>query len=80
MVDADPLAGGVPANDDENPNRIDNPDVAYIFKKNRDDFPSKPYYDDGNPEMYTAENLKKRTDLRNNPIVVESISNFMKEF
>jgi len=81
MVDAtDPLDAGGNQNDEENPNRIDNPDVAYIFKKTRDDFPAKPYHDDGNPEMYTTENRKKREALRTSPIVVEAIQKFMGEF
>ena len=73
MVEADPLDAGADLNGDENPNKIDNPDLAYIFKKTRDDFPAKQYYDDGNPEMYTVENRRKREALRTNPIVVETI-------
>lgn len=43
----DPLGTG------ENPNKIENEAVAYIFKQSRDVFPNKAYYEDGNPEMYT---------------------------
>ena len=72
----DPNAAGA---DTDNPNKIDNPDLAYIFKANRDHFPAKPYYDDGNPEMYTVENRKKRDALKQNPIVMEAIQAFKKE-
>lgn len=69
----DPLAA-------ENPNKIESEALAYIFKSNRDIFPAKPYNEDGNPEMYTSANKEKRGSLRNNPIVVEAITKFSKEF
>lgn len=69
----DPLAA-------ENPNKIESEALAYIFKANRDIFPAKPYNEDGNPEMYTKDNIDKRKALRNNPIVLEAITKFSKEF
>lgn len=63
----DPLATA------ENPNKIENEALQYIFKANRDIFPAKPYNEDGNPDMYTRENIEKRKALRNNPIVVEAL-------
>ena len=64
----------------ENPNKIESEALAYIFKANRDIFPAKPYNEDGNPEMYTQANMDKRKALRNNPIVMEAIEKFAKEF
>ena len=48
-----------------------------VFIQNRDAFPSKPYFEDGNPEMYTKENMEKRNSLRENETVVEAIRSFM---
>lgn len=64
----------------ENPNKIESESLAFIFKANRDIFPAKPYNEDGNPEMYTQANKDKRQALRNNPIVLEAIQKFSKEF
>ncbi len=47
-------------NDGDNQNKISNKDLAYVFLQNRDHFPAKPYYEDGNPEMYVKENIEKR--------------------
>jgi hypothetical protein len=69
----DPLAA-------ENPYKIESEALAYLFKKDRDRFPAKPYNEDGNPEMYTTANKEKRAALRNNPVVVEAIQKFSKEF
>ena len=67
------------AGTEENPNKIDNVDLAYVFKSNRDHFPAKPYYDDGNPEMYTKENRTKRASLKTNVVVKTAIDNFQRE-
>ena len=77
----DPLDPSAPTTTaaEENPNKIDNVDLAYVFKSNRDHFPAKPYYDDGNPEMYTKENREKRAGLRTNVVVKTAIENFMRE-
>ena len=47
-------------NEGDNQNKITNKDLAYVFLQNRDNFPAKPYYEDGNPEMYSKENMEKR--------------------
>ena len=78
MDPLDPAAAtGAPT--EENPNKIDNVDLAYVFKLKRDDFPAKPYYDDGNPEMYTKENRAKRAALKTNVVVKTAIENFQRE-
>jgi hypothetical protein len=48
----------------DNPNKFEFEAVGYIFKKERDRFPAKPYNEDGNPEMYTTANKEKRQALR----------------
>lgn len=40
-------------------NRQINQEIAFIFDPNRDIFPNKPYFDDGNPEFYSEENIKR---------------------
>ena len=51
-----------------------------MFTQGRDNFPAKPYYEDGNPEMYTKENMDKRDALKKSDIVVSAIEEFMQEF
>ena len=65
---------------DENPNPIKSKDLQYVFQPGRDHFPAKPYYDDGNPAMYTTENMNARQALRTHPNVKAGIENFMKNF
>ena len=79
MDPLDPSAPGGGAAGEENANKIDNVDLAYVFKSNRDHFPAKPYYDDGNPDMYTTENREKRGSLKTNVIVKSAIDNFARE-
>ena len=64
----------------DNANKISNKDLAYVFVSSRDNFPAKPYYEDGNPDMYLKENIEKRKSLMTNETVVEAIQDFMKEF
>lgn len=54
-----------------------NPEIAFIFDPNRDLFPNKPYYDDGNPDFYSEENIKKWESLKEDPVVKEAIDNFI---
>ena len=77
-LDATAPGAGAPG-EDKDPNKIDNVDLAYVFKSQRDNFPFKPYYDDGNPEMYTKENREKRASLKTNVIVKSAIENFARE-
>ena len=64
----------------ENPNPIKSKELQYVFQPGRDHFPAKPYYDDGNPSMYTEENMKAREALRTHPNVKAGIDNFLKNF
>ena len=64
----------------ENPNPIKSKELQYVFQPGRDHFPAKPYYDDGNPSMYTEENMKAREALRTHPNVKAGIENFLKNF
>ena len=75
MEEADPTKPN-----EENPNPIKSKDLQYVFQPGRDHFPAKPYFDDGNPSMYTQENIKAREALRTHPNVKAGIENFMKNF
>lgn len=77
----DPLDPNAPAptGGEENPNAIDNDALGWVFKNTRDAFPAKPYFDDGNPEMYTVENRAKRVALKTNPILKPAIDSFSKD-
>ena len=46
----------------------------------RDQFPARPYHIDGDPEMYSKDNIDKRKALRENDIVIEAINDFATEF
>ena len=70
----------MPGGETDNQNKISNKDLAYVFLQNRDNFPAKPYYEDGNPEMYTKDNIEKRRQLMNNETVIDAINDFMTEF
>ena len=68
----------------EEKKETNNPYLEYVFKADRDTWPPrpfekippKPYPDDGNPEMYTPENMEKRDGLRSDTRVRISISDF----
>ena len=55
-------------------------DLAFIFNAGRDNFPAKPYAEDGNPEFYTEENMKARLELKDSQVVIEAIQDFMTLF
>ena len=74
MVEAVPSAPGG-GNDDPKP--IRNTKLAYVFQPGRDHFPAKPYYEDGDPSMYTEQNMDARDELRDNPRVREQIHEFV---
>ena len=62
-------------------NKIKSEGLKFVFNANRDNFPNPcPYVDDGNPDMYSKENMDKRNQLRSNPVVKEAINTFMQEF
>jgi hypothetical protein len=52
----DPLGGG----DADKNGQMKNTEIQYLFSHERDQFPNKPYHEDGNPDMYTKENIQKR--------------------
>ena len=52
--------------------KLKSQDLNWVFAADRDEH-GKPYYQDGNPLLYTDDNLKKRADLRKDPTVVEAI-------
>ena len=52
-------------------------EIAFLFEEKRDCFPNKPYYEDGNPEFYSEENVKKREELKNDPTVRDAIDSFI---
>ena len=72
----------------EEKKETNNADLEYVFKADRDTWPPrpfekvppKPYPDDGNPDMYTPENIEKRDALRSHPNVKSGIETFMKRF
>ena len=72
--------GLVPVEAEKDPNAIQNPEIAFIFNPNRDAFPSKPYFEDGNPDLYTNDKMAKRKTLKEEPIVQEAIRDFMNLF
>ncbi len=43
----------------------------------RDIFPAKAYYEDGNPEMYSLANKEKRLAMKTNPEVKSAIDSFI---
>ena len=74
MADAVPT-GPPPRNDEIK--EIRNQRLQYVFNPGRDHFPAKPYYEDGDPEMYTAENMDLRDMLHDNPQVQTAIRDFI---
>ena len=60
--------------------QVKNSEIQYLFSHERDQFPNKAYHEDGNPDMYSKENIEKRRSLYRNETVVEAINDFMKEF
>ena len=57
--------------------KITNPNLQYVFNPKRDAFPAKMYLDDGNPEMYTKENIDKRDNLAERPDINAAIDKFI---
>ena len=65
--------GGPGDMDPEKKGQYMSKDLAFIFNSMRDNFPAKPYAEDGNPEFYTEENLKLRQELKESQVVIEAI-------
>ena len=57
--------------------KITNPNLQYVFNPKRDTFPSKYYYEDGNPEMFSKENIEKREALAERPDINAAIDKFI---
>ena len=74
-------AGAMPGEDQNESNKIKSKGLQHVFNQARDIFPKNPvpYYEDGDPDMYTPENLAKRETLRTNEIVREAIDTFMED-
>ena len=68
---------GMGGQDDQN--KIKSEGLRFVFLGNRDNFPNNPctYYEDGNPEMYTTENMNKRKELSSSIIVRDAIEEFI---
>ena len=74
MAEAVPNDG---ARENDDPKPIRNQKLQYVFMPGRDHFPSKPYYEDGDPSMYTTENMDSREELKDNPMVQQAIREFI---
>ena len=74
MAEAVPTDHPGLANDDPKP--IRNQKLAYVFQPGRDHFPAKPYYEDGDPSMYSAGHMDGREELKDNPQVRQAIVEF----
>ncbi len=70
----DPIGGG------DEKGQIKNKEVQFLFSHERDQFPNKAYHEDGNPDMYSKENIDRRRMLMRNDVVVDAINDFMGEF
>lgn len=55
--------------------KIKSQDLAIVFNPKRDVI--KPYHTDGDSEMYTEEILEKRKALKSEPLVIETINDFL---
>ena len=78
-MDDDPnRAGG----ETDETNKIKAKGLQFVFSGQRDNFPHNPcpYSDEGNPDMYSKENIAKRAALKDHPVVQEGIKDFMTEF
>jgi len=62
----------------DNPNAII-PSLQFVFAPGRDNVPNKPYHEDGNIQFYTKEARKARRHMKKDPLVKESINNFIKD-
>ena len=62
-------------NVEENSTKIKSRELAVVFNPQRDVI--KPYHMDGDPSMYTEEMVEKRRDLKNEPIIIQTIEDFI---
>jgi len=54
--------------------------MQLLFHPERDEINQIPYHIDGDPEMYSNENILKRLNLKQDKIVIESINDFLNFF
>ena len=69
----------IPGRDESDPKPVRNPRLAYVFQPGRDHFPAKPYYEDGDPTMYSETNMQAREELHDNPNVRFAIQDFIQK-
>ena len=71
----DPAMEVPPGEDTNDQNKIQSEGLKFVFNSNRDNFPVNPcpYNDDGDPDMYSKENMTKREALKSNPTVTRAI-------
>ena len=67
MAEAAAPTTDIPGGNNDDPKPVRNPRLAYVFQPGRDHFPAKPYYEDGDPTMYSEQNMEGREELRDNP-------------
>ena len=65
--------------EEDDPNAIKSEGLQFVFMAGRDNFPSNgcTYYEDGNPEMYTTENMQMRKELQSSPAIRAVINDFI---
>lgn len=56
-------------------NKYFHPDLDFLFNDKKDLENDKPYFEDGNENMYTDEMIEKRKSFKNDPEVIKSIEN-----
>ena len=77
----DPAMEGLGGDEPNETNKIKSEGLQFVFSNSRDNFPNPvPYYDDGNPDMYSKDNMEKRKSLKDNHIIRNAIEEFMKSF
>ena len=65
------------AGDSDDPKPIRNSTLAYVFQPSRDHFPAKPYYEDGDPSMYSEANMILRDELKDSSHVRTAVMDFV---
>mmetsp|Transcript_4051 Transcript_4051/g.3881 ORF Transcript_4051/g.3881 Transcript_4051/m.3881 type:complete len:218 (+) Transcript_4051:5-658(+) len=63
------------SNKENEADQIEKPDLTFLFNPLRDEV--KPYHLDGDTSMYTESSIVSRANLKSEPMVIESINDFM---
>ena len=58
---------------------IQSKELAEVFQASRDNIPTKPYYMDGDAELYTEDNMLKRDQLKDSPAIQKAIAKFIED-